>query len=441
MGQAYGYLLLPPGLSGRRGAVRKPVTALVVLYNSRDLLPELAGTLRELSNLCDVVIVDSASTDGSADMAESMVPWARTVRMESNRGFGAANNRGLALVKTPFVLLLNADAAVDSAELSGMLGFLQRRRDVAGVQPLLRLWEWPSAIAGSGASMTRYGEGYDLRYMHLERGIPNPAPLEVPGVCAAVSLYRLKSLREADGFDESIFMYFEDVDLSLRLGAAGWRFFVLPRYGALHRSGASSRREQARKWELESSIRLCRRFRGTRRGLLPGHWWRREVRTTLSHLIRGRSPGWRIRALYEQIRLPVFPTRLTPRQRALLSVRPMDHPWPRGDPPGPVDSGGNLLFGPGVAKTRKGLELRAPWCGFLPQVPGRLNVGFGKLREYATGTVCTDSEILRRFHLCPDAAASLSIDIPADCERFYLAFDRTGQLPAVGRMTVDYQTI
>jgi hypothetical protein len=420
--------------------MKKPVTALVVLYNSRALLPELTDTLKELSNLCDAVIVDSASEDGSADMAESMVPWARVVRMEQNHGFGAANNKGLPLCKTPFVLLLNADASIASTDLSGMLGFIQSRREVAGVQPMIRLWNWPSAIAGAGACMTRYGEGYDLRYMHFQRGVPNPAPFEVPAVCAAVSLYRTKALREAGGFDRDIFMYFEDVDLSMRLGAAGWRFFVLPRLSALHRSGASSQRERARRWELESSIRLCRRYHGSHGGLLPAYWWRREARILVSHLLHGRSPGWRMRAMARQRGSRVTRVFLTPRQRALLCSRPLDLPWPRALPVSVPDLRDDLVPGPGLTSARKGLRMIAPWCGFRVGRPGRLEMDFRKVAAYATGMVCTDSEVLGRMHLCPGGRTSLSIDIPPDCERFYMAFDDGGELPPVGRMVIGYET-
>jgi GT2 family glycosyltransferase len=330
------------------------VTAVTVLYNNSRLMADLADTLGALG--VRAVLYDSGSRDGSADLARSMIPGAAVVSGE-NLGFGHGNNTAFGKVDTEYVLFLNSDARTCPDSLERMIAFLDSHPDTAGVQPLLRAWRWPLVTAGSGVWVTPFGEAWDARFMHLERetgaGVFKP-----PAITAAVSLWRSRAFESVNGFDTGYFMYFEDADICLRAGAAGWKFAVLREARGLHRTGGSSDRSAASVWELASSARLARRFLSG--GGLPRGFLLREARTELGLLLRGKPWLNRLRALSRSLDVPVSRVTLPDDVRAGLHGNPSDLPLPR---PGPLGPGmrGKLLNPYGVFPSDGGeVLLRSP---------------------------------------------------------------------------------
>ncbi len=400
----------------------RPVTVVTVLYRCRKLLPELAETLGELRPLCDAVLVDSCSGDGTAEAAEREVPWARIIRAETNSGFGAANNLALREVDTPFVLLLNPDARTGLNALSDMLGFLRERGEAAACQPLLSFWEWPRAVAGAGTSMTDYGEGYDLRYMHYLAEPPQTRSLRVPGVTAALSLWRTEALAACGGFDPAFFMYYEDVDLCMRAVSRGMRFHLLPNVAGSHRSGATSRRRRARSWEVTSSVLMARRYLG--RGRLPIRWLRREARIQLAMIFGGHSPLWRSRALARGLAPEIDPVEPGAEQRSLLQSTPCDLPLPRGRWRGCLTDDGGVLAGPGWERRGRGTMIPGQWAGMvLPDAAGcAVRVALLSSAPYLSGVYGSEGDVLGRFSL-PHGRTELTLHVPRGRRRVHIALD------------------
>src|ERR1700733_13853453 len=85
---------------------------LIVSFNTRDLLRECVQTVqRESSGVSyEIIVIDNASRDGSADMVEAEFPEARLIRSQINLGFAAANNRGFEIARGRYIVLLNSDA-------------------------------------------------------------------------------------------------------------------------------------------------------------------------------------------------------------------------------------------------------------------------------------------------------------------------------------------
>ncbi|MCK5131835.1 MAG: glycosyltransferase family 2 protein [Candidatus Sabulitectum sp.] len=329
----------------------KNVTAVVVLYNGEKLVPHLAETINSLPADLKTVVYDSGSTDGSAQTASRLLKNAFIIE-GANHGFGFGNNRCFEKVDTEYTLLLNSDASIDRESLGRLVSFLDSNPDYAGVQPLVRLWGWEKVTVSSGVFLTEYGEAWDGRFMHLELS-PVKTALQVPAITAAVSLWRTKALKSVNGFDEDYFMYFEDADLSLRLGAAGWKLAVVRAAEATHMVGASSRRQSAVEWELESSIRMFRRYFGN--GKLSVRWWKREARIILHSIFSGKSPLWRIALVFRVLGNNVDAIIIPEDVKALLFGDPMDYPLPRigKNSPGPGWTG-NVISPWGGLKTDGG---------------------------------------------------------------------------------------
>jgi GT2 family glycosyltransferase len=203
------------------------VTVVVVTYNSAHCLPLLSPLLSICPN---VVISDNGSDDDTAVRVQSLWPQALVLAHGRNLGFGAANNRALATVKTPFALLLNPDCEMTPLALEELLQAAQLFQDAALVAPQLmasdnRLevnYRWPSAL-------------------WISRGPAAEGPLCVGFVCGAVMLLRMERMAGNGFFDERFFLYYEDDDLCLRLFQAKLPMVLCPQVKVLHRSRGSVR--------------------------------------------------------------------------------------------------------------------------------------------------------------------------------------------------------
>lgn len=209
---------------------------IVVNYNSREHLARcLASVLRQQPPPSEVVVIDNASQDGSTD---ALPPGVRLLRLPSNRGFAAACNAGLAQTAAPFVMTLNPDvellpgclaSATAALEADGALGSVALR--------VLRAAE-PNRIDATGIGLTSH-----FGQINCEHGLredqATPGPRAVLGPLGGAALWRRHALDAAGGFCEAYFLYWEDLDLALRLGRAGYGCRSEPRARALHVGGGT----------------------------------------------------------------------------------------------------------------------------------------------------------------------------------------------------------
>ncbi len=379
------------------------VTAAFVLYNGEKLIPQIANTLSSLPGDMPVVVYDSGSTDDSLRLVAKLPCNPLVIRGE-NHGFGFGNNRCLEKVKTQYTLMLNSDASIDADSLDRLVDFLDANPNYAGVQPLIRLWDWPKVTVSSGVFLTPYGEAWDSRFMHLEFS-PLTDLQDVPAITAAVSLWRTEALRSVNGFDENFFMYFEDADLSLRLRAAGWKLGVLRSSEAQHMVGVSSSRQRALDWEFCSSIRMFRRYLG--KGRLTIDWWRREARIILHSILHGRSPLWRISSIVKSLRNKVETVNLPEEVRAILFGDPMDFPLTRTS---------KKERGPGWVQ-----NTISPWGGIRTEGKS-LELRITALKHSVTGAVSDSAgKMLVRF--CIPAKATRKVKVAETSSLVYIHCD------------------
>ncbi len=129
-------------------SVTPRATVIIVNYNTRDLLRECLASLHANARIYPVVVVDNASTDDSAIMVERGFPEVMLLRNPQNIGFGAANNRVLAGVKTEFTMLLNSDAWVEDDVIAASARTLDEHPDAGLVGPRLK---WPDGTTQRSA--------------------------------------------------------------------------------------------------------------------------------------------------------------------------------------------------------------------------------------------------------------------------------------------------
>jgi GT2 family glycosyltransferase len=242
------------------------LAAVVVSYNTR---PLLARCLRALAGSGDeLVVVDNASTDGSAEMVRREFPRVRLLELPRNQGFAAAANLGIEATRGRFVLLLNADAwPADDGAIAMLRACAERDRDAAVIGPSLigsegapqvsliglpTRW-WTGAPAVSTTSPGR------LARAHLRPGAGTRAFL-----VGAVLLLRRAALDQIGRFDTDFFMFGEEVDLCLRAQDAGWRVRRCPDAVFVHVGGAATRHDWAAMYreQLRGHLRLLAKHEG-----------------------------------------------------------------------------------------------------------------------------------------------------------------------------------
>lgn len=224
------------------------VSVIIVSYETRDLLRR---SLASLGDAHEVIVVDNASTDGSADMVAAEFPHAQLLRMPRNVGFGAANNRGMEAAHGDLVLLLNSDAQAEPGAIWRLAAVFDDATVVAAGGRLLnpdgsvqRSCAGPLTLWAVFCEQT-YLERFFPRskllspYWLTER-LPVDRPSEVAQVMGACLM-----MRPVERFDERFFLYCEDTELCSRLSRRG-RILYVPVAAFRHELGGSSRQERWR---------------------------------------------------------------------------------------------------------------------------------------------------------------------------------------------------
>lgn len=230
------------------------VDAVIVAYRSAADLPACITALRDQPEIGRIVVIDHGD-DGSADVARRA--GADTVVTDpTNPGFGAGQNRGVALTDAPFVLLCNPDARLRPGALAAGLRVLDADPGLAAVQGIVEGAGGTDRSAGRELGpLHLWGRALGLRGLlgrPLVRRLAAASPLadaahrvparptDVDTLAATAPLVRRAAFDDVGGFDPSYFLYGEDLDWCRRLRRGGWRLRTLPLAWAIHREGSSS---------------------------------------------------------------------------------------------------------------------------------------------------------------------------------------------------------
>jgi GT2 family glycosyltransferase len=172
---------------------------------------------------------------------------------------------------------LNPDAVVTPTFLQDAVSFLDANPDIGAVNPKLsgldaETLQPTGLIDAAGIYWTWYGKSFDRGQGEVDVGQYDGPPVDVPALCAAAMLCRhqaLKDVEDGEGiFDESFFVFKDDMDLSLRLGRHGWRTVLLPSTVVYHcRRNKQSRRRSIPLWVRRRS--LTNEWKLWRKGTLP----------------------------------------------------------------------------------------------------------------------------------------------------------------------------
>jgi N-acetylglucosaminyl-diphospho-decaprenol L-rhamnosyltransferase len=201
--------------------------------DARALLLDALASLARQTVDHDVVVVDNASSDGTAAAVAERFPGVRLIRSEENLGFGRAVNRGVEAVDTPIVILVNNDVVCEPGFVERMLAPFADDR-VGLVAGVLLQHDAPELVDSAGIELDPTLRSWDRLWNRPAAELANGTPL---GPCGGAAAYRLGAWRDVGGFDDAFFAYWEDVDLALRLRLAGWSCAFAGDARVLHKHG------------------------------------------------------------------------------------------------------------------------------------------------------------------------------------------------------------
>jgi GT2 family glycosyltransferase len=234
------------------------VSIVVVSWNVKDLLRRSlasvitslgCGTGRQLS--CQLIVVDNASSDGSAEMLGEEFPQIHLVANSENVGFTRGNNQGIAVSDGRYVLLLNPDTEVVGDALGEMVAYMDAHQRVGALGPQLlypdgrvqssrrRFPDLRTAYVESTFIQPWFADSRILRRYYVLDASDHEI-LAVDWLVGACLLLRREALQEVGTLDERFFMYSEELDWCYRAKKAGWEVVYLPTARVVHHVGKSS---------------------------------------------------------------------------------------------------------------------------------------------------------------------------------------------------------
>ena len=252
------------------------LSIVIVNWNTLGLLRDvLASTYAGLSGLtAEVIVIDNASSDGSAEMVEAEFPQTRLLRNRDNKGFAAANNQGFELATGRHILLLNSDTIVLGEVLPASVAYLDAHPEVGAmgcrVLNLDRSMQrtcsmFPSLtnliLLSSGLSRLSWPKFFGRYYM---MDWQRDSTRAVECISGCYLMLRREVLAQVGPLDESFFFFGEETDWCRRMSEAGWQLVFAPVGEIVHYGSASAKKLNHKRDLLltDALVRLHRKHNG-----------------------------------------------------------------------------------------------------------------------------------------------------------------------------------
>jgi GT2 family glycosyltransferase len=255
-------------LPGERPRAERDLSVIVVNWNTRELLRACLTSLeRHLASVDhEIVVVDNASSDGSADMVTADFSAVRLVRNSENVGFGRANNQAMRLAEGRLLLLLNADTVLTDDSVARLVESIRGEKDIGVAQCRLMLpdgrvqhtaYRFPSVALAAVESLGLYKLLPKRRAgsILLSGFWDYDQERDVDWVAGAFMLVPRRVFEATGGFDERSFMYGEDLEWCYRIREQGWRIRYYPSASITHVDHASA----GLRWRDEERLAICLR--------------------------------------------------------------------------------------------------------------------------------------------------------------------------------------
>jgi len=254
------------------------ISVIIVSWNAQEFLRQCLTTLLEfkMRRGLEVIVVDNASADGSAEMVEAEFSCIRVIRNQQNLGFARSNNIGIAASRGRYICLINSDVKLVVNCLDELADYLERHSEVGLVGPKILNSDgtiqyscrefpslWNNFCQASGLhrafSSIHFFSGEQMTYFTHDRS------REVDALSGCFWMVRREAFESVGLLDEDFFIYSEDVDWCRRCRDAGWQVVFLPTTSAIHYGGGSSENAPTRfaVEQQRATLQYWRKHHGT----------------------------------------------------------------------------------------------------------------------------------------------------------------------------------
>lgn len=204
------------------------VSVVLVTYNGSSVVEEALRSLKELRwpNL-EIIIVDNASSDDTIEKTSRYFPNARTLVLAENRGYGAGGNAGARVAKGEILFFVNQDIALDNDFVDGIVTAMSRDTNIGVCGGTVLSWDGTTLISLGQVFERWTGYGFDVGFGTHDLNLKRTTN-EVFSPNGAAFAVKRQVFEEVGGFNEELFMYFDETDLSWRAQIAGYRVASSP---------------------------------------------------------------------------------------------------------------------------------------------------------------------------------------------------------------------
>ncbi len=227
-------------------------TIVIVSYNCRQALQTCLLKLIAEGYPPPILVVDNASTDGTPEMVTADFPTVQLIQNVRNHGFAAACNQGIRACASDFILLLNPDTLLKRATLQKLSDIMRAQPNIGAcgprvlntdgtLQPSCRRFPTLGAMACDELGVSRLFPRSRLLARYRMQNWLHDENRDVDQVMGSCLLVRRTALEHVGLLDEHFFLYFEEVDLCLRLQKTGWRVVFIADQNVTHLGGESSK--------------------------------------------------------------------------------------------------------------------------------------------------------------------------------------------------------
>ena len=239
------------------------LSIIILSYNTKNITDQCLRKLQlsvvrcqtKFKNKIEVIVLDNASSDGSVEMIKSKQKWVNLIESKTNTGYSKGNNIGFKKSKYPAVLFLNSDVYVEEDTLERSLEYFKNPNcDVLGIQLRYDDGSFQPSAGNLPTPLNIISWILGLSLIPIIREFTNPfhpnyksffvsptGATPVGWVSGAFFMCRKAVFDKVGGFDESIFMYLEEVELCKRINMAGFKIWYAPQIKVTHLHGASSK--------------------------------------------------------------------------------------------------------------------------------------------------------------------------------------------------------
>ncbi len=223
------------------------VAFIIVCWNNKDLLKECLDSIRDQTyNNYSIILVDNGSADDSVAFVSSYMPSVNIIEAKKNLGFAKGNNLGieaaLADKDVQYVALLNTDARISKDWLKQLVEFAAIKPRAACLQGTTLDYYNHDIIDSTHIFIAHNGQGTQGSWRNICEHEFGPKKVFGVNAAACIITRRFIDYQPFKGklFDETMFMYLEDVDLAARVTVMGWDNYLVPGARAYHMGSASS---------------------------------------------------------------------------------------------------------------------------------------------------------------------------------------------------------